>query len=153
MRLFSIIAALLLCSCAVAPAPRGVDDVIVPQPIIGIRQVSRASGEGTFGSLFIGPYPFTYPMRWRGTGTVILQYPGKPHIIFDGEGEFVVEPLDASSTAAAIQAVLNGDVVIRNAGQRGVLSPVGTIDGRGGPGAVGAPAGPLDPTSDFTTYP
>ena len=122
MKLF--LALLVLTGCASCTSA---SDSGVVSPIQAVRQHSKVAGEGEFGSLYIGPFPFTYPIRWRGNADVTLQYPQLPHVIIDGDNELVVEPISPEAANMVQQDVAAGRIVIRKHGQRAGLSPVGTI--------------------------
>lgn len=81
--------------CAAGP---GGDVPIIAQVV---HQVSEAKGEGVIGSVWVGAFPWTYPLRWKGEGKITLQYPATPHIVLDGDFEW--EPVYPDQ-APAIQA-------------------------------------------------
>lgn len=117
-----IVAAVLVCGCMTTSG--GGSSVT---PLQAVRQESRAQGEGEFGSLFVGPFPLTYPLRWRGNGTITLQYPQTPHVVFNGTADFIVEPIAPEYVDRAHADVAAGRVVIFRNGQRTGLAPVGTV--------------------------
>lgn len=127
-----LLTALLLCSCqnAIVPEQPNINGQIVT-PVIGVYQVSTISGEGTFGSLQISMLPgppaiLTYPMRWKGNARVMLQWPLKPHVVFEGDSEFVIEALPEFEQAV-VASMRDGRFIIRSSGMAGYLSPPGTI--------------------------
>jgi hypothetical protein len=83
----SLLLLLVLAGCAVDPGGGG-GQVFIPG---AITQRSEVQGSGTIGSIFIGAFAWTYPIRWSGEGTLTIQYPAQPHIILDGN--FVWEPV------------------------------------------------------------
>lgn len=83
--LLSSLAILPLVGCYGASTP---SPVIIPQ---AVYQRSSAEGSGVIGSIYIGPFPWTYPIRWKGNGTITLQYPTQPYVLL--EGDFTWEPV------------------------------------------------------------
>ena len=73
-------------------------NVVIPTEV---KQMSTLQGEGEIGAVFIGGYAFTYPIRWRGSGSMTLQYPQTPHILL--KGSLVWEPV-VPGQLPAIQA-------------------------------------------------
>ena len=119
MRWLSLVALLLLASCVSSG-----DGTIIVQP--GISQTSTVQGEGTFGSVTVSGFPFTYPIRWSGSGTITLQYPAQPYVVLAGELDWIVEPFTPSDEPAVRAAMARGEVVICG----GRLMPSGTIAAR-----------------------
>jgi hypothetical protein len=98
MRALALILILLLAGC-VSP---GGGSVIVPT---GITQATEVNGTGTIGSVLIGGFPWTYPIRFTGDGTLRLQYPATPHVWLDGDFTWeVVIPEQAPMVEAEMRA-------------------------------------------------
>lgn len=112
--------ALLCAGCASSPGPG-------PAAPLGFRQVSTFDGEGLLGPLEVGPIPFTFPVRFWGQGTITLQYPRQPFVVFQGDGGYVVEPLDPSQRPQLEAAIARGEFLILHGTTPVGLSPAGSI--------------------------
>jgi len=109
----------LLCVGCVA------DDAGQPTVVAPVSQVSHVEGEIVLGSIMLGPYPLTFPIRAWGNGDITLQYPNKPYVSFDGEGGWIVEPITPQYEATVRQQIAAGLVRVPTS-----LSPAGTIQAR-----------------------
>ena len=75
-----------------------------PAPL-GVSQVTEGTFDATLHPLYIGAFPWTYTMRYKGSGRVVLQYPAKPHVWLDGEFTWeIVVPTQAAAVAAEMRA-------------------------------------------------
>lgn len=104
MRLFAL--ALVVCLLPVVMAAC-VADGSGPSPIvpIGVSQVTEGTFDAVLHPLYIGAYPWTYTIKYAGTGRVVLQYPQQPHVWLDGEFTWeVVVPDQAAAVAAEMRA-------------------------------------------------
>lgn len=133
--------ALVLCSgCSAVPADE------VQGPLVATPEfVINASGEGDAQGVW-GGIPLTARFAWRGTGQIRFRSQ-PPYVVFDGNAEFIVEPLPPQA-AQAQEDVAAGRVLIRRAGVPGHLNPPGSISSaraqEAGPGAEREePADPL----------
>ena len=102
-------------------------DPVSPVLNLGVYTANEFSGEGLQHPIQIGPYPWTFPIRYWGSGVIVLQYPQKPHVWFDGEGGFVVEPLNPADRDAMMAAMQRGEFAVTQLGQPDKLSVAGTI--------------------------
>ena len=116
--------ALLLCSCITTQDP---SSPVSPVVNLGVYTANEFSGEGLQHPVQIGPYPWTFPIRYWGSGVLVLQYPAKPHVWFDGEGGYVVEPLYPQQRDAILAAMQRGEFAITQNGKPGRLAPAGTV--------------------------
>ena len=92
-----------------------------------VHQVTEFNGEGRVGALRMGPFTWTTPVRFWGQGTLTIQWPAKPHIAFEGDGGYLVEPESAGDAAAINAARARGEFQIVQRGQPVALAPAGSI--------------------------
>lgn len=119
VRALALLLVLLLAGCQSAgPGPAAP---------LGFRQVSTFDGQGLLGPLEVGPIPFTFPVRYWGQGTITLQYPAQPHVVFQGDGGYVVEPLTPSQRPQLEAAIARGEFLILHGTTPVGLSPPGSI--------------------------
>lgn len=125
MRITLALVALLLVGCSTMPQV----DPVGPSPIVnlGVRTANEFDGEGLQHPVQIGPWPWTFPIRYWGSGIVVLQYPEKPHVSFQGEGGYVVEPLYPNQREQILDAMRRGEFAIYQDGRPGKLSMSGTV--------------------------
>lgn len=90
-----------------------------------IQQSSSIEGSGVIGSIYVGAFPWTYAIKWSGTGTMTLQYPAKPHIVL--EGDLVWEPVVPEHSQLIQAAVARGEISVSHSGYPVALSRTGTI--------------------------
>lgn len=90
-----------------------------------ISQTSHIEGEVVLGSIHVGPYPLTFPVRAWGNGELTLQYPTKPHVIFSGDGGWIVEPITPEDAPTVRRLIHEGSLRIP-----GALAPSGSIRSR-----------------------
>ena len=114
--------ALALAAILCLTACTGTAIPVVVTPVMA--QTTTLDGNATIGSLTIGGFPWTYPIRAWGQGTITLQYPGPPYIVITGEigYEIVVEPVSESDRPAIDAALARGDLVILSNGRRAGLA-------------------------------
>lgn len=98
--LAALLIAGLLCGCVSDAATP-----IIATP--GVHQVSTANGSGEIGAFYIGPFPWTYPIRWQGNGRMTIQYPAQPHLLL--EGDLVWEPVFPEQRQAIEQQIALGN--------------------------------------------
>jgi len=96
-----------------------------PTVVAPISQTSHVEGEVVLGSVMLGPYPLTFPIRAWGNGDITLQYPNKPYVTFEGEGGWIVEPITPQYEAEVRRQIAAGEIRIPSS-----LSPSGTIQAR-----------------------
>lgn len=98
MRALTLVLILFLTACA----STGGGAVIVPT---GLYQETEAEGHGTIGSVHVGMMPVTYPIKWVGSGRIVLQYPAQPYLWLDGDFTWeVVVPEQAPMVEAELRA-------------------------------------------------
>lgn len=89
-------------------------------------QKSTVEGQGEIGSMYIGLFAWTYPIRWNGRGSLTLQYPAVPYILLEGDLQW--EPVYPQHTPNIQTAIARGHVVVRNRNNQPVaLSPAGSL--------------------------
>lgn len=110
MRPLLLVVVLVLAGCVTSPSD--------PAPIaLGIQAVHDFEGEGIQHPITIGAFRWTTAIRYWGAGRLILQYPAKPHIVFYGQGGYVVEPLYPEQRPAIEAAMQRGEFAIVKNGQ------------------------------------
>ena len=93
--------------------------------VIPLRAVGKVAGDMTGPQVFILDQTVNALIKVHGDFSYTVQ-PFPPYLTYDGNFQFLVEPLPGHE-AEAIQAVDNGDLLIRRAGVPGALNAVGTI--------------------------
>ena len=102
MRATVLVLSLLLAGCVSDDTGYGPAPVPVP---IGVSQVTEGTFDATLHPLYIGAFPWTYTMKYKGRGRVVLQYPAKPHVWLDGDFTWeVVVPTQADAIGAEMRA-------------------------------------------------
>ena len=121
MRLFALV--LVLCLAPIVGAcVAGPDGQPMP---VSVSQTTHIKGEVTVGSVMVGMYPMTFPIRAWGEGDLRIQSV-PPYVSFLGEGGWIVEPIAPQYEATVRQQVASGALRIPG----GHVSPVGTIANR-----------------------
>lgn len=117
-----LVAAVFMPGCITQPGG-GDGGIVVPMTV---HQTSSIEGSGTIGSVYIGLFAWTYPIKWQGRGTMTLQYPAQPYIVL--EGELIWEPVYPEQYPSIVQAISRGEIAVVNPNRVQVpLSPAGTI--------------------------
>ncbi len=122
----ALVAALVLAACT------GIQRGVAPAPVPGaveVRVEASVDGSGVGPNVKIGGVPVTQLVKWRGRATVTAiatLVPPAATVYFDGDAEFVVEPV-AGAEAQAVAANVRGELVIRRNGVAGALNAPGTI--------------------------
>ena len=115
MRLMLVLC-LLLAGCVAGPDGQ-------PMPV-SFSQTSHLQGEVVVGSVMVGAYPMTFPIRAWGEGDLRIQSI-PPYVTFIGDGGWIVEPIEPKYEATVRRQIASGALRIP-----GRLEPVGTIQAR-----------------------
>jgi hypothetical protein len=124
--LIALVAILALVACnslngATKPYVIGPD----PQAGQGFRFIGHVSGDFD-GQGFAYANPITALVKAHGEMMVTIRAFPPPFLVLDGNGNLIVEPLPGREQEA-IQAILNGEILIRRNGIAGALNPMGSI--------------------------
>ena len=110
------------CASQIVPGP-------APAPKIGeVRQTSHVDGEGVFGSILVSGVPFTFPARWWGEADVtwVVDALG-PRVYFDGDADFILEPIEPGDTATLDRLQREGRLTIRKYWRPVTFDPYGSV--------------------------
>jgi hypothetical protein len=96
-----------------------------PQAGQGFRFISHVSGDFD-GQGFAYANPVTALVKAHGSMMATIRAFPPPFLVLDGDANLIVEPLPGREQEA-VQAVTNGDILIRRNGVAGALNPMGSI--------------------------
>lgn len=110
--------ALMLCALLILTGCVGSQEGQIVAPV---SMSADISGEVDINSLMVAYMPLTYPIHAWGEGTITLQFPQQPHVLFEGDGGWIIEPITPQD-APRVEALIAAGVI-----RGGRYMPAGTI--------------------------
>lgn len=106
MRLLAFSVLLLATACVgtMQPGPQPIDPTVKFDVTI--------NGEIDVSSITVLGFPYTYPVKAWGNGTVFFQYPMRPHVSFEGDGGWTIEPITPQDRAYVESLVASGELAL-----------------------------------------